>query len=62
MLFDFLLGTFLIALGISMILKIFFKIEAPVVKTFIAGLLILIGAQIITKAVFYKQVYVTFNY
>ncbi len=62
MLFDFLIGTFFIALGISMILKIFFNIKAPIVKPFIAGLLILLGAQIITNSFFYKQVYVTFNY
>jgi len=62
MLFDFLLGSFLIALGISMILKIFFKINAPVVKPFIAGLLILIGAQIIARSFFYEQVYIALNY
>ncbi len=50
-------GLFLIALGISMILKIYFKIEIPVFKSFLAIGLILIGLSILTEPFCYQEVF-----
>jgi hypothetical protein len=61
MLFDTLVGMFLMALGISIILKTFFDIDLPIIRTIIACTLILIGANIVLKTLFYKQIYVTFR-
>jgi hypothetical protein len=62
MLFSILMGTFLISLGISIILKTFFKIEVPVIKPFMAGILILMGISMITETIFHKRIFITFNY
>ena len=62
MFFGVLMGVFLIALGLSIILKTFFNIDIPVVKPIIASTLILLGTDILIKALFYKQFFIAFNY
>ena len=57
-----LVGTFFIALGVSIILKAFFNIEIPVLKTFMAIALILFGISLIAESIFYKPFCITFNY
>ena len=61
MLFGILIGVFCVTLGISIILKTFFKIDIPIAKPFWAGVLIWFGLALIVDSLFYKHAYITIN-